>query len=300
MNHTDFNPIICFGEVLWDMLPGGAQPGGAPMNVAIHLKRQAINPWLVSKIGQDDNGIHLKKFLADAGLNLQYLQTDPNLPTSQVLVHLDASKNATYDIISPVAWDNIQWSENLEKLAPEAGMVIFGTLAARNKITRITLFQLLASTSAIRVLDVNLRPPFNNNELVDEMLNKADFIKMNNEELVQISRWNGFTGSEYKLIESLAERYNCPKVCITHGEKGAAFFADGFIVEHPGFKVNAVDTVGAGDAFLAGLLAKLADGRNPDEALAYACATGAFVASRQGAVPEYTKKDIEAVLHSRN
>ncbi len=295
MMNTDKDAVICFGEVLWDMLPGGPQPGGAPMNVGIHLKKQGLSPVVVSKTGNDKEGDRLKQFLEKEGLGTGMIETDPELPTSQVLVHLDADKNATYEICEPVAWDNILSNSEMEKMAEGAGLLVFGTLASRNAPTRNTLRQLLENTSAIRLLDVNLRPPYDHPGIVEPLLRLADFVKLNNEELAQIASWQGREGDESSLMHWLSDFYRCEDVCVTRGANGAALLTGGEFFEHNGFKVNAVDTVGAGDSFLAGLIAGLAAKRSPRESLEHACATGAFVASRKGAVPDYSEKDIEAI-----
>jgi len=293
MKKLNTETIVCFGEVLWDMLPTGSKPGGAPLNVAIHLKRQGLSPFVVSRVGDDANGQKLRAFLQESGMNLDYLQTDKKLPTSQVLVHLDADKNATYEICEPVAWDNIQFNKNLENLASKTELIVFGTLAMRNANTRQTLQKFLEHSSAKRFLDVNLRPPFDKKEVVEEMLFLSDLAKLNNDELAKIAGWKGKTGSEEKLIRWFSEYYHCETVCVTRGANGAALFIQNELYEHPGFTVQAVDTVGAGDSFLAGLIAQLSAGTSPEKALEYACATGAFVASQPGAVPEYSKEDIE-------
>lgn len=296
MDNKGLQTVVCFGEVLWDMLPDGAKPGGAPMNVGIHLKRQGIHPWLVSRIGNDREGEKLRRFLQDSEMDLRFLQTDATLPTSQVLVHLDEHKNATYEICEPVAWDNIQPEKELNNLAKKADLVVFGSLASRNETTRNTLMQFLENSPAIRLLDVNLRPPFDSREVVEKLLHLADFVKLNDDELVEISRWNGLKGSGPELIAWLSVFFNCPTVCVTRGANGAALFIQNRLIEHLGFKVKAVDTVGAGDSFLAGLIARLFSGKSAEDALKYACATGAFVASQSGAVPEYTLHDIETLI----
>ena len=295
MNKMHFNQIICFGEVLWDMLPNGAEPGGAPLNVAIHLKRFGKSPWLVSRIGNDREGNELRQYLSKAGLNLQYLQYDTNLPTSKVIVHLDESGNATYEIIEPVAWDNVHYFDVLEKLAGEADLILFGTLASRNEVTRTTLLRMLEKTPATKLLDVNLRPPYDNRVLVELFLGKADIVKLNHEELLQIAAWNRQSGTVSDLARWFAIHYSCPVVCVTRGANGALLHWQGEIVEHPGFKVDAVDTVGAGDAFLAALISCLSEGASPETALEFASAAGALVASRNGAVPYITPKEIEKV-----
>jgi fructokinase len=295
MKKLKADTIVCFGEVLWDMLPAGAKPGGAPMNVAIHLKRQGLNSYMVSSVGNDDEGKKLRQFLQDSGLVTDFLQTDDLLPTSKVLVHLDSEKNATYEICEPVAWDNIQFSKELKKLAAKTDLLVFGTLAMRNRTTRKTLLKFLEHSPAKRFLDVNLRPPYDNREVVEKMLHLADFAKLNNEELATIAGWHSQKGNEEDLARWFSEIFSCSTVCITRGANGAAVLTDEKWFEHTGFKVVAVDTVGAGDSFLAGLIAQLSSGSSPEKALEYACATGAFVASQPGAVPEYSPFDIESV-----
>lgn len=293
MEKLNVDNIVCFGEVLWDMLPSGAKPGGAPMNVAIHLKRQELNPSIVSRIGNDVNGQKLRAFLQETGMKLEFLQTDETLPTSQVLVRLDSYKNATYEICEPVAWDNIQFTRELENLASKTDLIVFGTLAMRNEITRETLLKFLEHSPAKRFLDVNLRPPYDRKEVVEKMLFLSDFVKLNNDELVTIAGWNSLQGNEEDLARWFSEYFSCSIVCVTRGANGAAILKDEKWHEHPGFKVFAVDTVGAGDSFLAGLIAQLSSGSSSEKALEYACATGAFVASKPGAVPEYSAEDIK-------
>ena len=296
MNSGNLETIVCFGEVLWDMLPSGPKPGGAPVNVAIHLKRQRLNPFIVSSLGDDVDGQNLRTFLQKSDMSLEYLQTDKDLPTSQVLVHLDENKNATYEICEPVAWDNIRFNNKLQSLAKKTDLIVFGTLALRNETTRKTLLTFFERSPAKRFLDVNLRPPFHKQDVVEEMLRMADYAKLNDDELIAIAGWHNKSGAEKELILWLSEFYACSTVCVTRGAHGAALYIDGQLFEHEGFKVVAADTVGAGDSFLAGLIARLSSGNSSGKALEYACATGAFVASQQGAVPEYAARDIETLI----
>lgn len=298
MQKTRFSNIICFGEVLWDMLPSGAKPGGAPLNVAIHLNKQKIHPILISKVGNDTEGNELLDFLNQSGLSTNFIQTDISLPTSKVLVTLDDQKNATYEIVEPVAWDNISFTAEIEKAANAADLIIFGSLASRSNITRNTLFQLLENSEATRLLDVNLRPPFDNHEFIQNLLLKSDVVKLNDDELHTIAGWQNKKGSESELIKWLAETFNNQTVCVTRGANGAALWFENKLVEHPGFKVKAEDTVGAGDSFLAALVTELSKHENPQVALEIACATGALVASKHGAVPNYSKTEINQLRNS--
>jgi fructokinase len=287
--------VLCFGEALWDMLPSGPKPGGAPMNVAIHLNKFGIDVSMASRIGKDKSGDDLKAFIKKTGLSTNLIQEDESLPTSKVLVHLDANNNATYEICNPVAWDNIELTDNLKKEAAEAGVVIFGTLAARNEKTRSTLLNILEN-DCLKLVDINLRQPYDKKEIVEIMLRKADVVKLNDEEIVVISQWfNKHKHDEKSLLRWLSSEYKIGTVVMTRGEHGAIAFREGEFYEHSGYKVNAVDTVGSGDAFLAGFLVSLINGSTTGEALAFACATGALVATKTGGTPDYSVTEIEAI-----
>lgn len=296
MQKSNFSRIICYGEVLWDMLPQGKKPGGAPMNVAIHLKRLGLQPWIVSRIGEDEQGTELKQFLEKNGLNTRFIGLDRKLNTSEVLVHLDESRNAAYEICEPVAWDNVSADDELIDLAASADLIIFGSLAQRNKITRETLLKLLQNSKATRLLDVNLRPPFDNQGIVEQLLHVSDFAKLNDEELTRIADWHNINGNEKELIQWMADFFNCSTVCVTRGPNGAVLYIDNEFHEHPGFKVQATDTVGAGDSFLAALISRLSIKQPPKSALEFACAVGAYVASQHGAVPDYSEADIQKLI----
>jgi len=299
MKDNSFKNIICFGEILWDMLPTGKKPGGAPVNVAVHLKRLGLSPVVVSRVGHDRQGTELKEFLGSSGLDTRFVSVDEKLSTSEVLVHLDDEKNATYEICDPVAWDNILPSKELEKKAARSDLIVFGSLAQRNSTTRETLSHLLKTTNATRLLDVNLRPPYDTPELVQELLRLSDFVKLNDSELQQIALWNQVFGNEEYVMHWLASFYNCSVVCVTRGAKGAALLINDKYYEHPGFKVEAVDTVGAGDAFLAALISGLSKKQTPQKSVEFACAVGAFVASQKGAVPQYSESDINNFLNEK-
>jgi fructokinase len=290
--------VLCFGEILWDRLPSGSKPGGAPMNVALHLNAIGQQVGIASRVGNDQAGKELVAFLEDSGLKTDLIQVDEKLPTSEVLVHLDEKNNATYEICEPVAWDNLQLTDSLAKRAEESGLLIYGSLASRKAQTKETLTKLLEN-DAVRLIDVNLRKPYDNKEIVEPLLEKSDIIKLNDDELSVFASWNDKTGLDEKdLVKWLALHYGAGLICVTKGEHGALLFAEGQFYEHPGFKVNTVDSVGAGDAFLAGLIAALFEDKPYDEALTFACGTGAFVASKAGATPKYDMNEIEQILTS--
>ncbi|WP_321343714.1 carbohydrate kinase [uncultured Draconibacterium sp.] len=288
--------ILCFGEILWDRLPSGAKPGGAPMNVALHLNAIGLDAAIASSVGNDEAGQQLIDFLQNAKVDTSLVQTDKKLPTSEVLVHLDKNNNASYEICEPVAWDNIQLNDDLSKKAKNSGLIIYGSLASRNKTTRETLLNLL-DNDALKLIDVNLRQPYDKQEVLEQLLAKSDIVKLNDDELRTFAGWNGIkSDTEKELIKWFVQHYKVEMLCVTRGEKGAAMFYENKLYEHPGFKVNAVDTVGAGDAFLAGLVAAFLQNKPASNALTFACATGAFVASKAGATPEYDMNEITAIM----
>ncbi len=288
--------ILCVGEVLWDRLPSGAKPGGAPMNVALHLNAIGLDVAIASCIGNDKSGWDLISFLEKSGVNTDYIQIEEYLPTSEVLVHLDENNNATYEICEPVAWDSIKLTGSLIEKAKRSGLMIFGSLASRNPITRQTVMKLL-DYDAVKLIDINFRKPYDSQDVVEKLLEKTDIVKLNDDELGVFAQWhNKHKHDEKSLIKWFSSHYGIQMVCVTKGENGALLYCEGEFYEHSGFKVNAVDTVGAGDAFLAGLVASLLSYKSPEYSVAFACATGAYVASKAGATPKYDMDEINRIL----
>ena len=266
------------------------------MNVALHLNNMGQDVTLVSKVGNDEQGRKLTDFLQSHDAATDLIEIDESLPTSEVLVHLDANNNATYEICEPVAWDRLSLTEQVIKKAKNAGLIIYGTLAARDPQSRQTILKLI-DNDAIKLIDVNLRKPHDTREIVEMMMQKSDIIKLNDDELVEIAKWhNKNNQNEEELVKWLAETFHSLLVCVTKGEKGALLYAEGKFYSHPGFIVNAIDTVGAGDAFLAGLVSAILEGKTYADALVMACATGAFVATKAGATPKYDIDEINAIL----
>jgi fructokinase len=288
--------ILCFGEMLWDRLPNGSKPGGAPMNVALHLKRFGLSPWLASRVGDDDAGRELIAFLKQNKIKTGLVQRGKTLPTSEVIVHLDSRGNPTYEICEPVAWDNIAWTQKLAERAEQAGIIVFGTLAARSEITRNALLNLL-NNKAYRILDVNLRPPYDRQDIVEMLISKSDFVKMSINELSTIAKWLKLPWySEESVMREMVDHFGLSGVCLTRGENGAALCVRGHFYENAGYRVDVVDTVGSGDAFLAAMLYSFTERKPPEEALDLACAAGALVASKSGANPEYSIEDVEKLM----
>lgn len=280
------HPIVCFGEVLWDILPEGPEPGGAPMNVAYHLHKQSKNPALITRIGVDDEGKKLLNIFENFGVNTDFFQLDYDQPTGKVFAEPNEHNEVVYDILKPVAWDFIQHSNELSALTKNAPYFIFGSLAARSKVSRETLFSLLEVANT-KVLDINLRAPHYDKKMVRSLLIKADFVKMNLAELELITGWFSSYSSLEDRMKNIMEQFNIQNLVVTMGGDGAVICLEGKIHRHNGFKVDVVDTVGSGDAFLAGFLSSLLDNDDPEAALDFASRLGAFIATQRGACPAY-------------
>jgi len=290
--------IVCIGEILWDMLPTGAKAGGAPMNVALHLKKLGLNSIFAGRVGDDRLGTALKDFLIKQEMDINLIQTDPRFPTSTVEVILNSDHQVSYEIIDNVAWDRLELTNELKLACAEADVLVYGTLASRHALTNETIISLL-DNPCLKVIDINLRPPFINQGVVEQLLLKSDIAKLNDEELKLIGSWHNQNLDLIDLTKWFAEKFKCHIVCITRGSRGALVFNHEEILEHPGYSVKVVDTVGSGDAFLAGFLATFQSGKSLIEALDFACATGALVATKAGGTPTYKLSDIQRIIKSK-
>lgn len=282
----------CFGEVLWDVFPSKKKIGGAPLNVALRLQSFDIESGIISRVGDDRDGKNALDYIKNQGIDISTIQIDEIYKTGCVNVSLNSQGSASYTIEYPVAWDKIEVSDNAVDIVEASDAFIFGSLASRDEVSKNTLLQLLKYAS-YKVFDVNLRPPFYSMELLLELMNKADFIKCNDEELVDICESLGHKSKSInEQLMFLADYTTTKHICVTKGKNGAAILYEGQIFENGGFPVRVRDTVGAGDSFLAALISKLLKKVKPEEALNYACAVGALVASKDGANAILTKIDI--------
>lgn len=290
--------IVCFGEVLWDLLPSGKIAGGAPMNVAVHANQLGLKATMISTVGNDELGEGIKNFLTNRNLSLENIQTSHNYQTGIVEVILDEKGSPSYKIIKPVAWDFIELTDLAKKAVQDADALVFGSLALRNEVSKNTLLE-LQSLVKLRVLDINLRKPFYSPELVKELFEIADVVKVNDEELEMICAWYGQSGDEISNAKYLKNLYNLKGIIVTRGGNGA-FFVDenDEFAEHPGFKVTVCDTIGSGDSFLASFITKWLNGASASKALKFACAVGAYVATQKGATPIICEEDILNLLNN--
>lgn len=208
-------PVVCYGETLWDILPDMKVPGGAPMNVAYHLQKLNHNPAVISRMGVDELGIELLEVLNQKSIPTAFVQKDNEQPTGKVYAELRANNEVAYDIVKPVAWDFIEWSEEVSELVANADMFVFGSLASRSDKSKETLFALLQKAKT-KVLDINLRAPHYNRHLLEELLSQANILKLNLEELILISGWFTDKANEHQRVQLIKDKYGINTV-IEHG-----------------------------------------------------------------------------------
>lgn len=289
--------IVCFGEVLWDVFPAHKKIGGAPLNVAIRLKSYKNNVAMISAVGNDELGSLILKHLEETGIHSDQVQVLDNFSTGEVAVTLNAKGSASYEIIHPKAWDKIAVTNNAKSLVEKSNAFVFGSLIARDEVSKTTLNQLLI-VAKYKIFDVNLRLPFYSKELLIELMDKADFIKFNDEELYLVA---AYLGSKYHNLEQnihfISEKTNTKDICVTKGEHGAVLFYNDQLYYNSGYKIDVVDTVGSGDSFLASLIYKLLSGANPQESIDFGCAVGALVASKSGANHLISNEEIERFIN---
>lgn len=280
--------VVGIGEALWDVLPDGKKIGGAPANFAYHVSQFGLPGIAVSAVGHDRLGEELTGKFAERGLRTDMPEVD--YPTGTVLVEVDEMGVPSYDIKQNVAWDNIPFTPELEKLAKRTRAVSFGSLAQRNVVSRETIHKFLDTMpddkNTLKIFDINLRQGFYTPELIEKSMEKCNVLKINDEELVLVSRLFGYPGIDLKdKCWILLGKYNLKMLILTCGVNGSYVFTPGHIsfVETP--KVEVADTVGAGDSFTAAFTAGLLNGLPVEEAHRQAVAVSAYVCTQHGAMP---------------
>ena len=278
--------VVCVGETLWDFLPSGRFMGGAPFNVAAHLAKLGLHTTLISRLGDDELGKEAADRMMLAGLDLSALQFDATHPTGEARALLDDSGSATYAFLSPAAWDAIEASPAALASVQLADALVFGTLAQRAPLSSAAVLH-LAAAARYRIFDPNLRAPHIDRALTLGSLSLAQMVKLNEVECALFGEWLNCGADPAALLHSMQREFGVGSLCITRGSAGALLFHNGSWYEQVAFPCAVVDTVGAGDSFLAMLIAELLRGSRPDVALRRAARLAAYVASQPGAVPDY-------------
>ena len=287
--------VVGMGEALWDVLPEGKKIGGAPANFAYHVSQFGFPSCVVSAIGDDALGKEIIENFTSKGLD--QLIAEVPYPTGTVQVEIDQTGIPLYDIKENVAWDNIPYTEHLDALAKRTKAVCFGSLAQRNVVSRETINHFLDTMpkddDSLIVFDVNLRQGFYNKEILCKSMQNCNILKINDEELITVSRMFGYPGIDLQdKCWILIGKYNLKMLILTCGINGSYVFTPGNVSFQPTPKVEVADTVGAGDSFTAAFIASILKGKSVTEAHTIAVKTSAFVCTQKGAMPilppEYT------------
>lgn len=296
MNNEKSLKAVAYGEVLWDVFSNEKKIGGAPLNVALRMKTLGCDVAMISCVGNDDDGKAIINHVKSLGFETNTISTSEEFPTGLVQVSLNKSGSASYVINYPSAWDKIIVNDLGKNLVAEADVLIFGSLVCRDEVSRKSLEELL-QTKAYKVFDVNLRKPHYTYEILERLMNSADFVKFNDEELLEIASAlkSPFSTLE-ENIQFISEKTNTKAMCVTRGGDGALLFWENKLYENEGYTVKVADTVGAGDSFLATLITSLLTGKSPQSAIDFACAIGALVAASPGANPEISIQRIEDLM----
>lgn len=282
------NIVVGMGEALWDILPEGKKIGGAPANFAYHVSQFGLPSCVVSAVGNDSLGKEIVDNLTSKGLN-HHINEVP-YPTGTVQVEIDQAGIPQYDIKENVAWDNIPYTASLRELAQNARAFCFGSLAQRNVVSRETIQSYLdampQTDDTLVVFDVNLRQGFYSKEILCTSMQRCNILKINDEELVTVSRMFGYPGIDLQdKCWILLGKYNLRMLILTCGINGSYVFTPGHVSFQPTPSVEVADTVGAGDSFTAAFIASLLRGKSVAEAHKVAVETSAFVCTKNGAMP---------------
>ncbi len=290
--------IAAIGELLWDLLPHGPQLGGAPANFAAMSANLAIaensvdTVFLISQVGNDSLGRQAREQMAAHGVQPDFIFIDSELPTGTVTVTL-AETGPTYRVHEPAAWDAIPTTPELTALAPTLDAICFGTLAQRSAVTRRTLREFVeaARMECARVFDVNLRAPYWTQESLEWGCAHASIVKMNEEEVPQLARALAApTSTPLEFANFLLREFPVKLVAITRGAQGSLLRTREAIEEHPGIPVQVVDSIGAGDAFTAGLTHAFLRGCSLEAIAGQANRRGAWMTTQPGGMPPLGSK----------
>ncbi len=285
--------VVGIGEALWDVLPEGKKIGGAPANFAYHVSQFGLPSCVVSAVGDDNLGEEIIENFTSKGL--KHLIEKVPYPTGTVQVEIDQAGVPQYEIKENVAWDNIPYTVRLEALAEKTKAVCFGSLAQRNVVSRSTINRFLdampQTDESLVVFDVNLRQGFYNKDILCNSMKRCNILKINDEELVTVSRMFGYPGIDLQdKCWILLGKYNLKMLILTCGINGSYVFTPGNVSFQPTPAVKVADTVGAGDSFTAAFISSLLKGCDVAEAHRVAVEVSAYVCTQNGAMPVLPEK----------
>ncbi len=289
--------FVSYGEVLFDVFQNIKKIGGAPLNLALRIKSFGFPVSMISAVGDDQDGRAILNYIKAKGLNTEGIFISKNYKTGLVDVHINKRGSVSYNIEYPSAWDKIETNNIINHLIKEADVFLYGSLVCRENVSKNTLLEILRNQHLYKVFDVNLRKPHYTMETLKSLMHHADFIKFNDEELIEISKNLGSTSNSIKEnMMFISELTDTKSLCVTKGKHGSVLLWKETFYYNYGFSIKVIDTVGAGDSFLAALISKLLSNDDPQEAIDFGSAIGSMVASCEGANPEFSVKEIESFL----
>lgn len=293
--------VAVLGEVLWDVFPSGARIGGAAFNFSVHSRRLGENPLLVTAVGEDELGRRTLRAMEGFGLDTRMVKQLPGVATGTVTVEVNADGQPGYTLHRPAPWDAIDLSAvDLASLAAfQPSWIYFGTLQNLYETSRNSNLRALEALPKVtRVYDLNLRTDSFTRDLVWELLNRSDIVKLNDDEIAWVSGTFGIDSARIEdFARRLCDRCGCHTVIMTLGEHGAALCSNGEFTRTGGYRVQVADTVGAGDSFTAAAIHGLAQGWPAPKILDFANRLGACVASRPGGTPAWEISELEQMEH---
>jgi fructokinase len=293
---------LSFGEILWDIIEDKEHLGGAPFNLSAHLAMCGLDSFIVSRLGEDDRGQRVFKEMERLSVDSSFVGVDTLHPTGTVAVTLDDGGQPSYTINENVAYDFITLDNKQLNVVSGSGFSVFcfGTLAQRTQMNEGTLYSILECLNGVEVFyDVNLRQNYYSTQQVKKSLYHTTILKLNDEEVRILSElFYGKILDDKEFASIVQKEYELNIVLITKGEKGCAVYCDRVFELYQGPKVTVADAVGAGDAFSAAFLYRFCHGDTPFHAAQTANRLGAFVASCQGAIPQYSNEIIDMLRSS--
>lgn len=293
--------IVAFGEILWDLLPGGRVLGGAPFNFAFRTHECGNRSLMVSRLGEDDLGREARAWTEELGMDTSLIQSDAEYPTGTVEVTLDENQQPDYFIVPDVAYDHVETNEAVLHAAREADCICFGTLAQRHLKSRRTLQEMLKATQkAVKLLDINLRKECFTRESIVSSLQQANILKLNEDEARFLSLlFQMEDGGLERIGENCLHDWSLDVCLITVGDRGVlALSSQGERVYLPGYWIQLVDPLGSGDAFTAGFVNEYLQGKPLTDCCRFGNAYGALAATRTGATGPISKEEIKTLIEN--
>lgn len=284
--------IAGIGELLWDVLEDSEKLGGAPINFAYHCRSFGAEAYAISSIGKDRRGKAALEELDTRGVATAHITEIGGVATGYVLANVDEAGVASYNFPEDVAWDRIQINQNTRKLAGTLDAICYGSLAQRSEISRRSILEYLdlLAPEALSVFDLNIRQNFYSEAIIRTSLEKADVLKLNDDEIKIIAEVEDLAGDEEEQLKMLVRRYSLKLGVLTRGGSGSLLVSPSSVSNHPGYRTEIVDTIGAGDSFTAVTVCGLLNKYPLDKINDHANRVAAFVCSRKGAMVELSEE----------